>query len=55
MPETTAPARATSRSLLAAAVAAVTLALAGTVLLWAHYGTTVFFETIRAGFVACFG
>jgi hypothetical protein len=23
--------------------------------LWAHYGTTVFFETIRAGFVACFG
>jgi hypothetical protein len=31
------------------------LALGGSVLLWAHYGTTVFFETIRAGFVACFG
>jgi hypothetical protein len=31
------------------------LALAGTGLLWAHYGTTVFFETIRAGFSACFG
>jgi hypothetical protein len=31
------------------------LALAGSVLLWAHYGTTVFFETIRAGFAACFG
>jgi hypothetical protein len=35
--------------------ALVALALAGTVLLWAHYGTTVFFETIRAGFSACFG
>lgn len=35
--------------------AAVVAALAGTVLLWAHYGTTVFFETIRAGFSACFG
>ncbi len=33
----------------------VGLLLAGTVLLWAHYGTTVFFETIRAGFSACFG
>jgi len=31
------------------------LALGGSVLLWAHYGTTVFFETIRAGFAACFG
>ena len=25
------------------------LVLAGTVALWAHYGTAVFFETIRAG------
>src|SRR5271169_274203 len=40
--------------ILAASVL-VALALAGTVLLWAHYGTTVFFETIRAGFAACFG
>jgi hypothetical protein len=31
----------------------VLLALTG--LLWAHYGTAVFFEVIRAGFVACFG
>ncbi len=38
-----------------AGAAAVALLLAGTALLWAHYGTTVFFETIRAGFVACFG
>jgi hypothetical protein len=29
--------------------------LAATVALWAHYGTAVFFETIRAGFAACFG
>lgn len=37
------------------ASALVALALIGTGLLWAHYGTAVFFETIRAGFVACFG
>ena len=29
--------------------------LAATVALWAHYGTAVFFETIRKGFMACFG
>jgi hypothetical protein len=33
----------------------VGLMLAGTIALWAHYGTAVFFEMIRAGFVACFG
>jgi hypothetical protein len=55
MPETVAPrSPAMSRpALLAGAVVAV--ALLGTVLLWAHYGATVFFETIRAGFAACFG
>jgi hypothetical protein len=31
------------------------LLFAGTIALWAHYGTAVFFETIRAGFIACFG
>jgi len=31
------------------------LVIAATVALWAHYGTAVFFEMIRAGFVACFG
>ena len=35
--------------------AVVIAALGATVLLWAHYGTTVFFETIRTGFSACFG
>ena len=31
------------------------LLIAGTLLLWAHYGTAVFIEIIRAGYVACFG
>ena len=53
MPETVAPS-STSRPLIVAG-AAIAVALAGTVLLWAHYGATVFFETIRAGFAACFG
>jgi hypothetical protein len=37
------------------AAGAVGLVLAGTIALWTHYGTAVFFETIRAGFVGCFG
>jgi hypothetical protein len=53
VPETAAPSMG-SRPILAMS-ALVALALAGTVLLWAHYGTTVFFETIRAGLSACFG
>ena len=53
MPETLArPHRSVPFLALGAVVIA---ALAGTVLLWAHYGTTVFFETIRTGFLACFG
>jgi hypothetical protein len=46
--------RATSRPLLAA-VGGLACLLAGTIALWAHYGTAVFFETIRSGFMACFG
>ena len=53
MPETAAP-RLTLRPVLAGA-ATVAVLLAVSALLWAHYGTTVFFETIRTGFVACFG
>jgi hypothetical protein len=53
MPETVAP-RLTLRPLLVAG-AVIAVVLAATVLLWAHYGATVFFETIRAGFAACFG
>jgi hypothetical protein len=55
MPEITAPAHAMSRPLLVTGAVLVAVVLGGTVLLWAHYGTTVFFETIRAGFSACFG
>ncbi|MBI5264514.1 MAG: hypothetical protein HY852_22185 [Bradyrhizobium sp.] len=39
-------------ALVAGAVAA--LALLGALLLWFHYGATVFFETIAAGISACF-
>jgi hypothetical protein len=53
MRETVAPGLMSRPLLLAAA--AVMLALAGTVWLWAHYGATVFFETLRAGFIACLG
>lgn len=28
---------------------------AAAVLLWTHYGTTVFFELVRTGWAACFG
>jgi len=53
MPETTAP--PSMRPLFLGAALITLVAVAGTLLLWAHYGTAVFFETIRAGFVACFG
>jgi hypothetical protein len=39
---------------LAIVTAASGLLLAGTVALWAHYGTAVFYEMIVAGLVACF-
>jgi hypothetical protein len=29
--------------------------LAGSLWLWTGYGATVFFETIRVGYTACFG
>jgi hypothetical protein len=28
--------------------------LAGTLALWAYYGTAVFFEMVRAGWTSCF-
>ena len=48
-------AAAPRRAAILLAAAAMGLILAGTVALWANYGTAVFFETIRAGFIACFG
>jgi hypothetical protein len=57
MPETaTAPSAAAprlSRPLLAVG-AVVVLLLAGTLALWAHYGTAVFYEMIASGLAACF-
>ncbi|MEA2982260.1 MAG: hypothetical protein QOF91_1222 [Alphaproteobacteria bacterium] len=43
------------RGAIVLAAGAMALMLAGTTALWAHYGTAIFFETIRAGFIACFG
>jgi hypothetical protein len=53
MPQILVPPRVSGSLFVASAL--VALALIGTGLLWAHYGTAVFFETIRAGFTACFG
>jgi hypothetical protein len=43
------------RAAIVFAAGALGLVLAGTVALWAHYGTAIFFETVRAGLMACFG
>ena len=47
----------TARRALPTLIVATALGLvfAGTLALWFHYGTAVFFELIRAGLVACFG
>lgn len=45
--------RPASRPLLAVAVVFGVL-FAATLLLWAHYGTAVFFDMIAAGIAACF-
>lgn len=42
------------RAVVMAASAVMLIAFTGAALLWAHYGTTVFFETIAAGIAACF-
>jgi hypothetical protein len=58
MPNGSLPTMAAPRSRfsrpLAVVAAVVVLMLAGTVALWAHYGTAVFYETILAGIAACF-
>lgn len=40
--------------LLLAGAAVGGLVVIGALALWFHYGTQVFFEMIRTGFVACF-
>jgi hypothetical protein len=43
------------RAVILLVAGTIGLLLAATVALWAHYGTAIFFETIRAGLAACFG
>ncbi|HEY7666012.1 MAG TPA: hypothetical protein VH934_23080 [Xanthobacteraceae bacterium] len=53
MPETVSAAQSLlSRPLVLVAGAAGVL-LAGTLVLWAHYGTAVFYEMIAAGIASC--
>jgi hypothetical protein len=47
------PTAAPARPLLVLGAAAGVL-MVGAFSLWAWYGTTVFFEMLRAGFAACF-
>lgn len=54
LPDSTSPtAPAVSRALLAA-VGVAGLLVASTLVLWAHYGSAVFYEMIAAGIAACF-
>lgn len=41
-------------TVLAVVLGGMGLILAGALLLWAHYGTAVFFEMVAAGIAACF-
>lgn len=42
------------RGAVMAALTVALIAFAGAAVLWVHYGTAVFFETIAAGIAACF-
>jgi hypothetical protein len=46
--------RFASRPVIVAAAVLGGFVLAGTLLLWAHYGSAVFYEMILAGIAACF-
>jgi hypothetical protein len=55
IPEDISPSpRGAARSVAMALGAGAGVLAAGTVALWAHYGTAVFYETIVAGINACF-
>ena len=53
MPETVSASAAMHSRPLIIIAGAVGILLAGTVVLWAHYGTAVFYEMIVAGIAAC--
>jgi hypothetical protein len=54
MPGALRPARRLAPAIAVAGVALGVAILLGTLVLWFHYGTAVFFEMIASGFVACF-
>ena len=53
-PDVVAPRSWLRPALLWGVTALVTLLVFAALALWFHYGTTVFFEMIAAGFAACF-
>jgi hypothetical protein len=53
MPETASATTSLLSRPLVLLAAAVAIMLAGTLALWAHYGTAVFYEMILAGIAAC--
>jgi hypothetical protein len=54
MPGTLRPARRLAPAMAVAGVALGVAILLGTLVLWFHYGTAVFFEMIASGIAACF-
>lgn len=55
-PDRVAPARdgmGAARAIVVAAVTFGVVLIGGAIALWAHYGTTVFFEMIKSGIAAC--
>jgi hypothetical protein len=54
MPGVLRPARRIAPAISVAAVAIGVAILLGTLVLWFHYGTAVFFEMIASGIAACF-
>jgi hypothetical protein len=53
MPETASAVTPLASRPLILIAAVVGIVLAGTVALWAHYGTAVFYEMVVAGLAAC--
>jgi hypothetical protein len=48
------PARGLARVIVGAGAGLGAVLLLGALVLWIHYGTAVFFETITSGIAACF-
>jgi hypothetical protein len=53
-PDVAAPGRWLRPALLWGGTSLITILVFAALALWFHYGTTVFFEMIAAGFAACF-